>query len=127
MCDQDKHLDRILTILNWLIATAKNRTPGMWSQATSFGCGIVANARSITHASTRKEPDAAFIAACAGAAEAGWKSSLMIIKGLLEVKYGWQDNEHSREVRSKTIIVVITAWPEELLAYYEELMQKQTK
>lgn len=70
------HLRRIDAHLTNLLENAKKRTPGKWvtdSRCVIDTYGVVT--RTSTGNDEEDENNAAFIASCAGSAEAGWKST----------------------------------------------------
>jgi len=85
------HLRRIDAHLANLLATAEKRTPGEWRNT----CFQVSAARDrIAHTglgqlppprSVEAEHNAAFIAACAGNAEAGWKTLRDEVREFIEI------------------------------------------
>jgi len=129
-----EHLEKIVTKCRELLAIAEKRTPGKWesgptSQPTQGllvrGCDRYAKWRASTQMPIE---DAAFIAACAGAAEAGWRSTIAAIEGLLLIMaddkvaakqlsnhFGVDDSLPPEYTPSKTLDAIIAAWPEELL------------
>lgn len=117
---EQEHLDKIEAKCNACLALAKMRTPGEWHQRANNRI-YDTNARQV---GTTISPDfldlqnhqnAAYIAACASAAEAGWLTTISIIRGFREIEYGWQDNEHSKTVRQRAINKLREAWPVNLL------------
>lgn len=110
-----EHLQRIRARCVELLALAENRTPGEWQDREDF----TISERSGFHVASlefgvRREADAAFIAACAGAAEAGWRSTIAAIDALdpnnpalIGVEYSQEDNA--------ALNAILAAWPEETL------------
>lgn len=86
------HLRRIDAHLANLLATAEKRTPGEWyCHPETLDDGRLFNTINtkesfvlIVCSTAFVHEDAAFIAACAGNAEAGWKTTRLAIKTLLE-------------------------------------------
>lgn len=76
-----------------LLAIAEKRTPGEWKRPSIYATHVVASA-SKNHGGqvcdfpdsspecNQHGPDANFIASCAGAAEAGWRSTIAAIDAL---------------------------------------------
>jgi hypothetical protein len=99
-----------------LLALAESRTQGVWSD-DGTGCLWVAwdrercmsdpNGYEGEHISLGRfeQGDFEFIAACAGASESGWKSTIAAIDEL--VKYGFEKGPMAK--------ALINAWPDELL------------
>ena len=92
------HLRRIDAHLANLLAIAEKRTPGEWESRTGGGRGIVEHfvmreqddvaicADCLDPETSRPSVDnAAFIASCAGNAEAGWKATRAAIACLLVI------------------------------------------
>ena len=109
----EEHLDRIKSRCRELLALAEKRTPGKWQADPEEGvynasirCGVSEPWTGNCVASVLKESDAAFIAACAGSAEAGWKTTIAAIEIL---------NGMSPQVRDAMESAILAAWPEELL------------
>lgn len=80
------HLKRIDAHLDKLLAIAANRTDGRWKHSANYLIGgwwvqdKLAEQREGYVADFCKEEDAAYIASCAGNAEAGWKATRAFIK-----------------------------------------------
>jgi hypothetical protein len=126
-----KHLQAIKDKCQELLAIAEKRTAGNWIHATDLGqvgsieCGIEVIAMTQEHVSLagnrrgqveRRNHNAAFIASCAGAAEAGWRATIAAIDCYLfhrkSNQGGWQGDCNARERMKDEIIA---AWPPELL------------
>ena len=97
-----EHLNRIKAKCQELLAIAEKRTQGQWSQDhlyvdTDDNNNLIKAAGNINNA--------AFIASCAGAAEAGWRATIAAIDviELLEAHNG------------PLATTIIAAWPQELL------------
>lgn len=93
--EQLEHLHLLKKHLENLLATAEKRTPGEWGYY--WGWDLVysdsnGQRKMIADCVDREEPteqvrdDMAFIASCAGNAEAGWQSTLAAIDLLLEME-----------------------------------------
>lgn len=116
-----EHLERIKQKCLANLALAKKRTPGMWQENPSEVTNLHFVKCSAGNIGQRMwKTDADFIAACAGAAEAGWRSTIAAIEMCAKLR---GDGESGGIVaRSKIITVgfietaIIAAWPEELLA-----------
>ena len=100
-----------------LLALAEKRTPGRWEDnPETLTCGALFNTiyaepyMFVTNlcSTKRVHEDAAYIAACAGSAEAGWRSTLAAIEALEEM------DEHSHLYKYITG-AILAAWPDELL------------
>lgn len=119
-----EHLQRIRARCVELLAIAEKRTPGEWkhrvngvasaSVLTLQPCGEWHKDASAVCYGPLSEENARFIAACAGAAEAGWRSTIAAIDGLLE-HIGFTIEETDREHSQAVLASILAAWPEELL------------
>lgn len=103
------HLRRIDAHLASLLETAKKRTPGRWrrwgnpeehSLHVRTGDNDHAIADCWQQSSEKNEHNAAFIASCAGNAEAGWESTRAAICGLLLIA---QFDLNGRVVRDESL------------------------
>ena len=76
----DAHLERLLDI-------ASKRTPGEWEvdQAVTWDQSRGINPQIVQRNAYLTADDAAFIASCAGNAEAGWRATRAAIAGLLTI------------------------------------------
>jgi hypothetical protein len=112
-----------------LLETAKHRTPGKWRVESSYigngsaarisagineyGDGPAAYPIGRLAENELKEPDAAFITACAGSAEAGWKATIamidctLLILGCLE---GCENQSRELETANHFAFEIIAAW-----------------
>jgi hypothetical protein len=130
--DRQEHLNRIKAKCEQLLALAEKRTEGRWvaqiyddlKTAKDEGefewageTTFIGAAGSVWLSSGGAQTglpgcietsgnDAAFIASCAGPAEAGWKATIAAIDALRDM------GEHDAAILELNII---TAWPEELL------------
>lgn len=71
-----------------LLELAEKRTPGEWrvqAEAIYANTGNRSEPIMRFYPSEQHHKDNAYIAACAGAAEAGWRSTITAIDGLLEI------------------------------------------
>ncbi len=116
----NEHLQKILAKCRENLALAEKRTPGKWEVEESSKGGIRAPSDHILLYSGAylDKPDRKFIATCAGAAEASWRSTIAAIEGLLTI-VDFVANS-SREYQTKaqahlTAAAILAAWPEELL------------
>ena len=104
---QLEHLKRIDAHLTNLLAIAEKRTPGEWRRPGWLPDSMYLGS----------SPDSAFIASCAGNAEAGWKYALKNLRT-------WQrahDEAISKELKSlaaKQLESILAAWPLELLKIF---------
>jgi hypothetical protein len=87
-----------------LLETASERTPGEWEPCSEG----VASARGYLH--TACDPhNAAFIASCAGPAEAGWRATIAAIDECLRYPFGLDDQTNLNPC-SAIADEIITAW-----------------
>jgi hypothetical protein len=95
------HLNRIKRHLETLLANAERRTPGEWRRPGWLPDSMYLGS----------SPDSAFIASCAGNAEAGWKSTLGVINRYYDsgICREWQGYMRT------AIEPILAAWPIELL------------
>lgn len=106
-----------------LLALAEKRTPGKWIATTIDPFGhdyrepirVMGEDTAIaTHCGSTsflRSHDAAYIAACAGAAEAGWKATIAAIDGLAGMLVCGVPNPQALALRD----AILAAWPEDLL------------
>jgi hypothetical protein len=112
----EEHLNRIKEKCLANLALAEKRTPGKWHVYGESNCAdqfvMISETRSIDCFS---KVNAAYIAACAGFAEAGWRSTIAAIEGLktaIDVKNGV---DFATAAAEAALLRIIAAWPEELL------------
>ena len=121
-----EHLNRVKSKCQELLAIAEKRTAGRWASAhnvvqTELFAEYIVSCDSLHTTECEDDCNAAFIASCAGAAEAGWKATIAAIDDTLNV-----DQALSEEVQKITTQMMITAngrmveqiiaaWPPELL------------
>jgi len=110
--------------LDALAALAREATAGEWKTPAEkpwrvySGDVLIAVANGMTHPSDEVDADAnaAYIAACAGRAEAGWKSTIAAIKMINMTK---QDKEWRSRfddlLMDELTQSILAAWPIELL------------
>ena len=127
-----EHLNAITAKCRELLAIAEKRTPGTWT--TGKGNKTVREAANTgaysfiarTHLAggfcpredSEKVTNAAFIAACAGSAEAGWRATIAAIEMACEMRAhllaefgdGWRCDFVDDKIK-----LILAAWPEELL------------
>lgn len=110
-----EHLQKIKAKCLELLEITEKRTPGKWQ--------IVGNeirgpflAMIIAHGLSPRGDDAHFIASCAGAAEAGWRSTIAAIDGLKAHLDDYKDAEIKPNYYvEKAIVAILAAWPVEIL------------
>lgn len=119
---QLEHLRAIDAHLTNLLAIAEKRTPGKWGIYNNGGFnpypGIEAGHQSIVVFGEWEDDagvrtginDAAYIAACAGNAEAGWRATKAAIAMLLEM-----ESQGCSFRYFPTVEDILAAWPLELL------------
>ena len=109
------HLRAIIAFLDNLLEQAKKRTPGHWNtqtrsyqvQTNHGGVGMYV-AEMMTMTSHERDCDAAFIASCAGNAEAGWIATRAAIAA---IEY-YSILDENLETMAETILA---AFPLELI------------
>lgn len=124
---QLEHLRLLKAHLETLLETAKKRAPGEWLAPTDESWNVwemegdEVGAHCIAHCGPKRNfargmsssvTNAAFIASCAGNAEAGWKSTLAAVL-LIEQLDGYDLNID--ETTSALLDKLVTAWPIETL------------
>ena len=99
-----EHLTKIVAKCHKLLALSEKRTPGKWA---TDGQQIEGNGQGVARSgwTTCREGNADYIAACAGRAEAGWRSTIAAIEFL----------HGTRLYNGQLAAEILAAWPEELL------------
>lgn len=136
-----KHLQRIRARCVELLEIASKRTPDEWRvwvmsviAAPRGECDVSKSTRVCSTYRTNEDNrprtwDATFIASCAGAAEAGWRSTIAAIDGLLkrhaerqslvetyrQKHSGYNPSCDFATEYASLLEPIIAAWPEELL------------
>jgi hypothetical protein len=126
-----EHLQLIKSECERLLAIAEKRTQGEWKVSNYRPYGIIArsekestyalgdnNFKHFIHPDSAE--NAAFIATCAGRAEAAWRSTIAAIDCLIDCEeLHYCDNDGRECPRDRPLIrmqnSIITAWPIELL------------
>jgi len=134
----EEHLNRIVAKCRELLAIAERRTPGKWHVGTN-GCDPesggepafpgVHNDSGLPHGgdfvcdtlgdSDTCKANAAFIANCAGPAEAGWRATIAAIEGFRTGSYCYSTTADALAAQAfckEQLEQIIAAWPEELLS-----------
>lgn len=123
---REEHLNKIVSKCRELLAIAEKRTPGEWKQGKDRSVShmiygqIGRLAESIGGEVNRTNANSAFIASCAGPAEAGWKATIAAIEGLLRISASevsadpYEACNHPSEA-DEILDTIISAWSEELL------------
>lgn len=121
-----EHLKRIRARCVQLLGLAEKRALGKWTSEDGFiFCGNDCVADLVDGP---RSANAAFIARCAGAAEAGWRSTIAAIDWITQFSLvnlspcnggscavAIEVDERLDSIRAHFIDVIVTAWPEELL------------
>ena len=103
-----------------LLALAEKRTPGKWEDnPETLANGALFNTiyaepyMFVTNlcSTKRVHEDASYIAACAGSAEAGWRSTLAAIEGLQKIELSFETDGEADD----TLDAILAAWPDDLL------------
>ncbi len=111
----EEHLNKIREKCRELLAIAEKRTQGWWTNAgeniytASHPSQHIANSNSANFR-IGNSSNAAFIAACAGPAEAGWRATIAAIDWIVSIRRN-EGPEGSYEMLNN----ILSAWPEELL------------
>jgi hypothetical protein len=106
-----EHLQRIKAKCQELLAIAEKRTPGEW---TKLAKSVWQNNGYIVAGNVDSPKDAAYIAACAGPAEAGWIATILAVDITFDRLYA--DESHIKGEARLDAQKLIAAWPEELLS-----------
>ncbi len=115
-----EHLKQIKAECERLLALSEKRTQGEWALTAPEPEDLqvhVCHSRGemvavgVNTSTANSEANAAYIAACAGRAEAGWRSTIAAINGIEEMEYS-----HLYEYILDNILA---AWPLELLKNVE--------
>jgi hypothetical protein len=110
-----EHLQKIRARCAKLLEIASKRTPGKWEPSGDTGMVFCDDDCIADLIDGEISINATFIASCAGAAESGWRATIVAIDFLLRKKpspaasFGFTRSEIS------AINEIIAAWPEELL------------
>lgn len=118
---QTEHLKLIRDRCVELLEIAEKRTAGVWRTFPSYRVNelsglCVAEMESMT--SNERDCNAAFIASCAGAAEAGWLATIAAVDAFFKldgVTYGWDGDCGAACIADALADSIISAWPIELL------------
>jgi len=114
MTTTTEHLDKIVAKCRANLALAAKRTPYRWSveeyhaKKTLCVSGYTC-AEAFADTIEQAENNAAYIAACAGAAEAGWRATIAAIESLRLI------HAHTTDWGLRGLEAIVAAWPEELL------------
>jgi hypothetical protein len=115
-----EHLNKILAKCRELLALAEKRTPGKWDRAKSGGlkgdvrCESgqwIALTSFVGNSDRGGLPHQESNAACAGAAEAGWRSTIAAIEFFSEQA----SRPGLNAMAWGGLAAILAAWPEELL------------
>lgn len=113
--------------LRALLALAEKRTPGRWNDDRKEHdqpylpikiagnhhdiCSVFIDDAPVEDYNREQKANAAFIAACAGSAEAGWRATLAAIEGLMQLEGRYLSQCHIDEI----VKPICAAWPLSLL------------
>ena len=104
----EEHLKKIKAKCESLLAIAERRTPGIWEQrAQELSAVVKIDNTAKEYVSVCYPQNAAFIASCAGPAEAGWRATIASVNDLLAYRALHKDTQIE--------VDLLAAWPEELL------------
>lgn len=118
-----EHLQKIKSKCEQLLAIAEKRTPGKWefdgSKTLEHGtyipeCSCLTGGAfaCVNDNAENRGNDADFITACAGPAEAGWRSTIAAIDQILSAR---QDTICWEFIVKPMMDNILAAWPEDLL------------
>lgn len=116
-----EHLERIKAKCRANLALAEKRyTQGRWYQPRDARHLIYDHPTGGNHVLSMDDregayEDAAYIAACAGAAEAGWRATSEEIDGLLPYFHQSVTPSVLMSYAERRVAAILAAWPEELL------------
>lgn len=119
-----EHLQRIKAKCKELLVTAEERTPGKWmAKGYGFNVGFCHGFQDDCDGTENGKEDAAFIASCAGNAEAGWLST----KAAIDTIHIMQRNRGDQGLVTETLDAVtealttqiLAAWPLELITKHQ--------
>ena len=113
-----EHLERIKARCEQLLVIAERRTHGEWINGGRYDLDYVHNRDDAF--CTMSTHNAAFIASCAGPAEAGWRATIAAIDDILPYLQEDDATDGSSEPGHKWLLnkraePITAAWPEELL------------
>jgi hypothetical protein len=83
---RDEHLNRIVAKCRELLAIAEKRTPGKWETDTMARWPAIFTDEGVFVASHTQPQNAAYIADCAGPAEAAWRATIAAIEACREIR-----------------------------------------
>jgi len=119
----EEHLNKIVAKCRELLAIAEKRTPGKWMTierhvVKESDDDVVASADGDFMSAEMDERNAAFIANCAGPAEAGWRATIAAIDMLQKDYESLNDagNKDGMRVIQWRMAKIIAAWPQSLLS-----------
>lgn len=112
-----EHLQRIRARCVELLAIAEKRTPGEWKQCDDNHESIIIKGTGehcypLRWNNGQGPDDARFIASCAGAAEAGWRSTIAAIDWLFSFKTVMSKDCFDSHPLT---VAILAAWPVEML------------
>ncbi len=117
---REEHLQRIVAKCQELLAIAQKRTPGKWHCPNTRTEVFMSDSRPVAMCwgpDASAHGNAAFIALCAGTAEAGCKATIVAIERALECE-SWDGQIKVKYIRQDADAIldsIVAAWPEELL------------
>ena len=110
-----EHLNRIKAKCEELLAIAAKRTPGKWKNSDNEVVHLFRGHPENHLLATKEDNDAAFISACAGPAEAGWRATSSICNELIRILTTQPWESEAFQWADHYAFEIIAAWPEELL------------
>jgi len=117
---QQEHLNRIKAKCQELLSIAEKRTPGKWASShnvvqTELFAEYIVSCNSLHTPESEDDCNAAFIASCAGAAEAGWRATVAAIDRLVPTLEALPVGHYASYPLIAMRESIIAAWPQELL------------
>lgn len=107
---QQEHLKLIRARCVELIEIAEKRTAGLWDAAS---CSLWSANECLCEDAS--EDNLRFFAACAGAAEAGWKATIAAIDSIFNPPSSQTTHNWIAIYEKETVERIIASWPAELL------------
>lgn len=108
-------LSRILAKCRENLALAEKRTSGQWVYITDNQWDVhgrrILRIDGTPQVFSDFDADLAFIAACAGSAESGWRSTIAVIEAMGD----YRSDSEMRSYYAPIAAAILAAWPEELL------------
>lgn len=132
----EEHLIKIVTKCRQLLVGAERRTEGKWIhyyEDGSVGSVVTPDLDAVAQTQERvdvmnqrgrlaqvgqRNNNAAFVASCAGPAEAGWRTTIANCEFIIaynKISFGWDGDCGASRLVDDLESRIIASWPEELL------------